>query len=364
MKLPPGRSFGGSEAMELPRLFGVFLYVAFLVALCFVCFKKPIPEEFDRYVYESIARTRRQTVQTIYPIVKHSSPRAEASSIMDSPEHLGQLEPLYAIRPLYLEAIAIAADAGIPYQPAISLISVASLFLIGVTLLWWTGRPLYSALLLASPAVVGIARSGTPDALAALFLVTSVWALTNDWMLPGLSILLASVWVRTDNLLFVLTALIWLMWRKKLSPVKSAALAGLAAASVLAINYFSGNYGWSVLFRYTFVGGRYIAYVPPDLKLSEYVSAVASGIRQIGNQEVTLFLLVGLAAFKWLPKAEALRSLLVVVAAAALLRFALFPNPENRYFAWAYLITGTAFIRALSPSVGLLPSFHKLDQTP
>ena len=58
--------------------------------------------DFDRYIYEALVRGRYQDVQKIYPNVKHENPRAEASSVLDSPEHLGQLEPLYAIRPLYL----------------------------------------------------------------------------------------------------------------------------------------------------------------------------------------------------------------------------------------------------------------------
>lgn len=106
------------------------------------------------------------------------------------------------------------------------------------------------------------------------------------------------------------------------------------------------------MFRYTFVGGRYIAYVHPDLRLSEYLAALAGGVKQIGNQEMALFVLLGLAAVKWLPKTDLLRSLLICVAAAAIWRFLLFPNPEDRYFAWAYLFAGAAFIRALAGRSG------------
>jgi hypothetical protein len=338
--------------MKRPKVLAFPFYFLFLAALCFVCFRAPLSEEFDRYVYEAIVRGKQQTVEVIYPIVKHSTPRAEASSIMDSPEHLGQLEPLYAIRPLYLEAIAVVARTGMPYQPAISLVSAASLFLIGSVLLVWTGRPLYSGLLLAAPAVVGIARSGTPDALAAFFLLTSAWALTKNRTFPGVTLLLASVWVRTDNVLFVLVVLIWLLWTKRVSPFQFVVLAALAGTSVLAINHFSGNYGWRVLFRYTFVGERYIAYVRPNLRLSEYLAALAGGVKQIGNQETALFVLLGLAAIKWLPRTDLLRPLLICVGAAAIWRFLLFPNPEDRYFAWAYLIAGTAFIQALAGRSG------------
>ena len=337
----------GGEKLKLRRCAAIFFYLVFLIALCIVCFRNPIAEEFGRYVYESIVRGKHQSVDSIYRNVKHFNPRAEASSILDIPEHLGQLELLYAIRPLYTQSIALVAKTGMPYQKAISIVSAVSLFLIGIVLLVWTDRPLYTALLLATPAVVGVARSGTPDAFSAFFVLTSAWALVSSRMFAGLALLLASVWVRTDNVLFVVAVLIWLAWEKKLSLPHFAVLAGLAGASVLFINHFSGNYGWRALFRYSFIGGRYIANVRPDLSISEYLRAVAAGVRQVGGQEIALFALIGLAAAKWLPAIDLLRPLLICVAIAAIARFLLFPNPENRYFVWAYLIAGAAFIRAI-----------------
>jgi hypothetical protein len=193
-----------------------------------------------------------------------------------------------------------------------------------------------------------VARSGTPDAFSAFFLLTSAWALASNRMFAGLALLVASVWVRTDNVLFVLAVLIWLACTKKLSLPHFLVLAGLAGTSVLLINYFSGNYGWRVLFRYSFLGGRYIADVRPELRFSEYLTAVIAGVRQIGGQEIALFVLIGLAAMKWLPAApDSLRPLLICVAIAAIARFLLLPSPENRYFIWAYLIAGAAFIRAI-----------------
>jgi len=337
----------GGESLQLRRFVGLALYLAFLAALCVVCFKSQTPGDFDRYVYEALVRGKHQSVQEIYPIVKHSYPRAEASLILDSPEHMGQLEPLYAIRPLYTQAIAVVAYTGMPYQRAISLVSALSLFLIGVVLLAWTGRPAYSALLVATPAVVGVARSGTPDALSAFFLLACAWALASKRMFAGLALLLASIWVRTDNVLFAIVILIWLAWTKKLAPSHAAVLTGLAGASVFLINYFSGNYGWRVLFRYSFLGGRYVANVRPDVSFSDYFTAVLAGVRQIGGQEMAVFVLIGLAAIKWLPATDSLRPLLTCVAIAAITRFLLFPSPEDRYFTWAFLIAGAAFIRAI-----------------
>ena len=109
------------------RALTLSLYVIFVAALCWICFIRPVSGDFDRYIYEALVRGRYQDVQKIYPIVKHENPRAEASSVLDSPEHLGQLEPLYAIRPLYLEMIEVVAGAE-SIQRAINFVSVLSLF--------------------------------------------------------------------------------------------------------------------------------------------------------------------------------------------------------------------------------------------
>jgi hypothetical protein len=168
-------------------------------------------------------------------------------------------------------------------------------------------------------------------------------------MFAGLALLLASLWVRTDNVLFVVAVLIWLTWRKELSLPQFAVLAGLAGASVLFINHSTSNYGWGVLFRHSFVeGGGSVADLRPTVSLSEYLTAVVAGIRKIGGQEVTMFALIGLAAVKWLRTDDWLRPLLTCVAIASIARFLLFPAPDNRYFIWGYLIAGAALIRAIA----------------
>jgi len=231
------------EAVNMRRTLTFFLYAVFVAALSWICFLRPVSDDFDRYIYEALVRGRYQDVQNIYPIVKHENPRAEASSVLDSPAHLAQLEPLYAIRPLYLEIVAVEAGAGEPIQPAITLVSALSLFGIGMVLLGWTHRPAYCALLMATPAIVLLGRIGTPDALSSLLVLSSMWAIVRERLLPGFLLLLVSIWVRTDNVLLVFLVLVWLAAIGKLSLSHSAVLALLAAASVVFINHFSGNYG-------------------------------------------------------------------------------------------------------------------------
>jgi hypothetical protein len=332
------------------RAVTLFLYVIFVAALCWVCFVRPVSGDFDRYIYEALVRGRYQDVQKIYPIVKHENPRAEASSVLDSPEHLGQLEPLYAIRPLYLEMIEVVARRGVPIQRAINLVSVLSLFGIGIALLGWTRRPFYCALLMATPAISGLGRIGTPDALSSLLLLSSTWALVRGRMFPGVLLLLVSIWSRTDNILFVILILVWLAGTGKLSLSHAALLSLVGMASVLVIDHFSGNYGWSVLLRYSFIGGRSPAEIAAHLSLRDYIMVLGRGVEGIGGQELALWTLLGVAAWRWLPKSLPSRQVLVPIALAAITRFLLFPTAEDRYFAWAYLIVGACFIEAIDHS--------------
>jgi hypothetical protein len=86
---------------------------------------------------------------------------------LDSLQHLREIEPLYAIRPLYLKLIEALSEV-LPVQHAINCISALSFLGIGIVVLLWTKAPLQSALLMAYYPVLLLGRMGTPDALAAL----------------------------------------------------------------------------------------------------------------------------------------------------------------------------------------------------
>ncbi|MGO9443029.1 MAG: hypothetical protein ACLPXM_21040, partial [Terriglobales bacterium] len=79
--------------------------VVFLAGLAFACYRFPI-DNLDRYIYEAVVRGKSEPVGAVYAVVKHESPRAEQSSVLDSPQHLQELEPMYAIRPIYVAAIS------------------------------------------------------------------------------------------------------------------------------------------------------------------------------------------------------------------------------------------------------------------
>jgi hypothetical protein len=157
--------------------------------------------------------------------------------------------------------------------------------------------------------------------------------------------------------LFVILILVWLAGIGKLSLPQAAVLSLVGVASVVVINHFSGNCGWSVLLRYSFIGGRSPAEIPAHVSLRDYILVLGRGLEGIGGQEVALWALLGVAAWHWLPKALPSRQVLIPIAMAAIARFLLFPTAEDRYFAWAYLIAGACFVEA----IGDRPYFPRIS---
>ena len=339
--------------MSAGRILTACLYVGFIASISWACFRHPVADDFDRYIYEALVRGKHETVEAVYPVIKHSYKRAEESSVLDSPTHLGQLEPLYAIRPLYVKAIEATAFTRLPIQTRINLISAVALFGIGLVVLGWTGAPGYSALLLATSAIVVVGRMGTPDGLSALVVIAGLWAITRDKLLIGVLLLLVSIWIRTDNVLLVLAVLGYLLWQKRMTIADAGLISALSVGSVLSINHFSGNYSWGVLFQYSFIGGGSPAEVSPHFTVAQYLGVLARSAETIIPQ-VAIWALLGIVAWKW---PSPCREWLIPVWIAVMAHFVLYPSPESRYLVWAFVVTGVIFVCGLQhpTGVGLRP---------
>ena len=325
-----------------------------MAAVCLFCYLHPLPDDFDRYMYEAAVRLRHEPADNVYSLLKHGNPRAESSSILDSPDHMLKLQPLYAIRPAYIWLIALISGTGLPIQSAINLISAASLFGIGMLVFVWTDYALPSALLVASAPILVLGRMGTPDALSTLVVLLGLWAIANEH-LYGIALLLLSVLVRTDNVLLLLLVLLWLTGTGRVPWRLALLLSAIAVGIVVLVNHRAHNYGWIVLFRWSFLpGSRSPADLQARLSLGEYVTVLLNSLEHIFSY-VSMWLLLGLGAYRLL---SSWRPLLGIVGVAAVAHFLLYPSPEGRYLTWTYLVAGTAFICYLR---SLRNETHKTD---
>jgi hypothetical protein len=341
---------------SLRQLVGLVGSVIVLLGVCAASYRHPVLEGFDRLIYEAIVLGKSKPIDVVYETVKQENERAEASSILDSPQHLLELEPLYAIRPLYVGAIWSLSFI-MPLRQAIDFLSAASYFGIGIIAIIWTRRPLLAALLVSAYPLLVLARVGVPDSLSALFVITGLWLVGQQrFQLAGLLLLFVSVGVRTDNILLLLAVVGWCAWKKRVGRVAGAGFALASVAFVCAINYRAGNYGWIALFQYSFLGhGRLSpAAMPHTLTVSQYFGALVRGTLAIAVH-VTLWILLGILAWFRRPS-----SVLIVTSLAVTAHFLMFPSPEDRYFVWAYIVVGIALIRSfgLASDAGSGSNFH------
>lgn len=328
------------EKARFLRVFQWAVYVLLMGTFAAACYRRPLADDFDRYIYEAIIRGRSQPIAEVYEAVKHETPRAEASTVLNSPDHLAKLEPLYKIRPLYLSLIAAISATGLSIQHGINLVSAGSFFAIALAVGLWTRRLLLSALIVVSAPIAGLARMGTPDALSAAAVLFGLLALVRQRMNLGCMLLLLSVWIRTDNIVVLALALLILGW-EKLPRWKAALYFAAGIASVLAINRLAGNYGWTILFQWSFLAGTSSpADIHTPVTLREYLSVFASSLASLLGR-LTIWIVLGLLT--WVGS-ERSRPLLATAALATVAHFVLYPSPEDRYLVWAYVVAAIAAI--------------------
>ncbi len=322
-----------------------------LVGLALASFLKPETEDFDRYIYEAILRSQSgQALVDVHQSVRHASARAEASSLIETPELMQHQYPFYAIRPAYIAAISVIHGAGLGYQQAIRAVSTFSYVALGVIVILGTKRIWLGLLLTMAPFSLELARRGTPDALSTATLLGACLLILNTrWRVPGVILLAASVWIRTDNVLFVLAFLTLLALHRSLDWRVTLAGCTFAVASVLGINRVAGNYGWIVLFRHSFIGGRDPVESLHYVTFNEYFGALSQGLRDgVAHSHLTIALLAGAVVIQRCGQNSLWKSALWSAILAATARFVLFPSLEDRYFAWAYLLVGVFALQQLN----------------
>jgi hypothetical protein len=325
------------------KVVGLLTYLILMAIVSWACFSHPVSDDFDRYIYEALIRQKHEPIEDVYASIKHSYKRAEESTILDSPGHLAELEPMYAIKPVYLEIVDATRFTGLPIQSRINIVSAISLFGVGLLALAWTKSPLYSLLLITSSPVIVLGRMGTPDSLSTLVVLMGIWAIVKRHLLSGLIILLVSIWVRTDNVLLLVGIIAFLLVQRKITSVDAGVFAVLSVACVFFINHFSGNYGWRVLFQFSFIGGRWPGEIVPHFGFMQYLHIVGANAQTILPQ-LSIWIILAMVSWRW---RSPNRNLLIPIWLAVVTHFVLYPSAEARYLVWAFVATGMVFVSAV-----------------
>lgn len=301
-------------------------------------------------MHDTVYREAREGIPK--PIFDHLSghdpgaPLSENLSFREraaNPYHFAEFLPCFAIRPVFNELVYILHfKLGIGLLKATVVLPVACYFLLGWLVLTWVSRyangpwvpTLISLLLMMSTPMWELGRSATPDALSALAVLTSVYLIfEKQKLVEGIVLLLASVYIRTDNVVLVLAVVAYLfLVHKRLNTVEGVVLSGLAVASVVLINHFAGDYGPRVLYYRSFVEPpTAVGELVPNFGVREYLTALRSGLDGALHGPYILFFLMGVVGLLRRPS-PALLGVSVTTCVYTVAHLIIFPNPETRFF--------------------------------
>ena len=191
-----------------------------------------------------------------------------AAAMYSSPENFATQLSMYEIKPLYVLLLrGLSATEANPVGSIIWLSLIPGLFICMILFLWlrnMTG-PMQAALVVIlfsiGARLFDLSRIPTPDNLSALMVLAGVYLLlARGWVAAAVICLGLSIWVRSNNILFVaplLVLLCWNHWRRG-EPLRSADFYWYSGGlSLVVLSYFwisaVYDYDWWRLFYHTLV---------------------------------------------------------------------------------------------------------------
>jgi len=205
-------------------------------------------------------------------------------------------------------------------------------------------------------------RSTTPDMLWVLFLLIWVFLILRKNILLWLTILVISLWTRTDNIIFI----VLLLWYLKFFASKEYKIwwmsflwFGIARALFYKwINAYFENFWYQILFYHSFIDQIYHPAVDKVfLTPVEYFQVFKEKLRVLitldSNRPESFFFVyillwiitILIARLKWIWLKNIYVWLIVLSIVSLRVRFILFPNIQERYFIFSFLIIFISFIK-------------------
>jgi hypothetical protein len=330
---------------------GYAILLGLTLAVAVRAYRSPLPT-FDRLLYagtvvhlhtsdpNQIAQQAFQLAGTTnYP---HT---AFTDQLLTQPTLIAEQVPFYAIRPLYIYALSL-----------FGLRAVSPLAYVGIVLVLarWVRSPWWVIPLTLLPDLLVIAREITPDALSGFVVLGGFLLVKRGHVAAGLTALLLSLGVRTDNLFFLAPLLAVFSLKRTLDWRAAVACAALAGAAVAVINHFAHNYGWTVLIRHSVAGGLiHPADAVRPIALPEYAGYLVHGVTGLLSV-CSLWVLLGALVWSY---SKGSRGLLLIAGSFCCLHILAFPIAEPRYFVTAFLLVSALLIETFANDD--LPVHHK-----
>jgi len=269
--------------------------------------------------------------------------------------------PLYTVKPAYPALMSLLVRARVNPVTAAYLISgvayAAICFLFYVWFSRWLNPVLsllITSLLSLNPILVQLAQLATPDSLSVLLLLLGTFlAVEVRNLAAGVTIFILSILVRPENIMYVFIFSVYLLIIKRMVIINSLIALGLAFGIYFFQTRISHNYGWAVLFKFTFFDWTVLEH-PSDISvgLSDYAIVYAKEIfRMFFTRGVAfpIFLLVGIGALllrhdpppSW---QDPYVQVILVAAVYVTARIAALPGETDRALAFPYMLIAISFI--------------------
>lgn len=352
----------------------IFLYIVYFIVLLFssvFVFRNPwVDWDIVSYIWnvkyienkdiEAIHKETYSELKTYldekrYETIKwHSWYRRE---IFSSPEAFYDIMPFYNIKFIYIWSIYYISKIWLSIIHSILAVSIIS-YLIFASLLFFvfsreiTRQPLFVIPIylfsFSSPIIIA-ARSTTPDMFWAVLLFLWVFLILKKQLLAWIFVLIFSLWVRTDNIIFIGVLLFYM---KFLAPNEYKINYKIFVLSTILtlgfykwINTYFHNFWYWKLYYNSFIEpisypSSFDAVVSNRQVFSILKDKIASLIALRDNKPITYFpFIIVLSMFSLLYSSKNLIkinniyiALMLISVFTLLFKFAIFPNIQERYF--------------------------------
>jgi hypothetical protein len=286
--------------------------------------------------------------------------------------------PFYQIRPIYNGLIYLLYKIGVNIGFATHIISGVAIVLAIIILYFMSCSFLAKPLVFAVPplavifGMVDLATFSTPDGLAFLAVILSVYLFLKKRTTLLLIILPTMLGIRTDLILFTIPLLFFVFVFDRGSRWKVVLSILMSAAIYISIGAYWGHPGWSTVFYLTMVG--YLTHPisnPPTLTIHQYFDALLQETKTvIGNRTFIHFILVVAYTFYLTKKyakttllATALKfpslTLTIVCSIFVVSHFLIFPMIHDRFFSAPYLVSAFSLLMIITHYLKVSSSTQK-----
>ena len=330
--------------------FDMFAYIASVEAMK----GKSSPEIFSKTVQALPALTSAQR-EDLFSV-------AYRRDVLSNADHLGLALPFYTTKPLYVETIRVLEEVTKSAILPVILVSIAGY--VGIAVLVWllVGRQsvVLAAAIIVQPVLLQSVQLQTPDAFSTMWLVLGLFLFMGNRNLPGILVLLGTVWVRPDSIVYVGCIFAALYFDKRIDTLGFGVASVLALASWFTISRF--GYSSTILFYNTFVNP---VADPTALQFQVtpgiYLHVVYSSLKAMWLDHAALLLLLVIVGWAYKPG----RMILLACAVGAVVHFVLFPSSEDRFYLLLYVMASIMAARSQLKSEGFVvfPPLHPAKAT-